>query len=160
MMDVAKAAAYIGADSEMVQWPDDDDGSAANEPVMSERDEVHSLVANWPPNAMAKRIVEEAARHIAQAEQIGALICERDQLRREVATIRALLSRMPDEDAQTNGVDPIQRSIDEVCNHILSDHTTDKQRGPLKRAIERAESGAVGSMPGKALRISSERTTQ
>jgi hypothetical protein len=67
MMDVAKAVAakYIGADSEMVQWSDDD-GSAANEPDLE----------------------FFAGKLTIMAEQIGALICRVGQLEREKEALR------------------------------------------------------------------------
>lgn len=58
---------YIGADSEMVQWSDDD-GSAANEPMQQ---------------VSESSIAGMSARITAQAEQIGALVCRIEQLERE-----------------------------------------------------------------------------
>lgn len=115
---------YVGADTgTAVDYTQVDDGSAAHEPVPE-----------------------------AWQAHIHGLTIRNEQLSYELRMLRALLSRMPDEDGEAAIADPIQRGIDEVCNHILSGDTTDKQRGPLKRAIERAESGAVGRMPGRALR--------
>lgn len=68
---------YTGADSEMVQWSDDD-GSAANEPEL--RSDTPTMTEQWRQEA-----VERLAN---QAEQIGALMCRNNQLERENAALR------------------------------------------------------------------------
>lgn len=52
------------------------------------------MLTVYPQWMLADQIVERDRRLAAQAEQIGELMCERDQLRREIAAVRELLSRV------------------------------------------------------------------
>lgn len=144
-------ATYLGADSETVRWPDDDDGSAAHEPVVyaPNLDQAVSEVWRQRVRELASENAEQHRRLNIQQEQIGRLICEREQLQREIEAVRALLSRI--EDAPT---DPVQCDIERTIDHLLNGRTTKDQRKGLNTATERAERVPAGddAAVGRALR--------
>lgn len=144
---------YSGADSEMVQWPDDDDGSAAHEPETQANPDPSEVirVLNASLAVTSMNSAEQRHRLANQQEQIGRLICERDQLQREIEAVRGLLSRLPEEDA---AADPVKADIDRTIDHLLQGRTTRDQRKGLSTATERAERVTAGSdaAVGRALR--------
>lgn len=148
-------------------WPQHDDGSASHEPdgvvrvydIYSNR---YRAVTQAEVDNGVEVCREQRARLTAQAEQIGRLICERDQLEREVASLQhqrdhwkriaqedGLLSRV--EDAPT---DPVQSDIDRTIDHLLNGRTTKDQRKGLNTATERAErvTPSADAAVGRALR--------
>lgn len=128
-----------------VQWSDDvDDGSAAHEPVVyaPNLDQAVSEVWRQRVRELASENAEQHRRLKIQQEQIGRLICERAQLHREIAAVRALLSRLPEEDAPA---DPVQSDVDRTIDHLLNGRTTKDQRKGLSTATERADRVTTGS---------------
>lgn len=153
-------------ETEIVEWSQVSDpttwdgGSAAHEPypgcplVPSLTDEL----LQRSNEVLFADMLEQKARLTAQAEQIGALICECDQLRREVAVVRELLSRLP-EDARTDpvqgtGMLDVKTDIDRTIDHIWHNRTTPEQRQKLRVFTERAERVPVGddAAVGRAIR--------
>lgn len=118
-----------------------DDGSAAHEPVPTEADliaELRELIAS-----QAKAIMQWATRNV--------------ELVQEVAMLRGLLSRMPDDDAPTEAVptpEGVQSDIDRTIDHLWRNRTTPAQRQKLRTSTERADRVKSGSdeAVGRALR--------
>jgi hypothetical protein len=137
-------------------WVADADGSAANEPVVEAIQPGASGVTqsgqrfvNTSDRAIEfgtqviGEAVEQRHRLNIQQQQIGRLICERDQLQREVVTLRELLSRLPDGTEDGDTPPPTDHSvhtdIERTIDHLLNGRTTKDQRRGLNSATERAD---------------------
>ena|ERR1700733_6987655 len=127
----------------MVNWSDDypvtDDGSAAHEPV------AYCICGAPAPCAVHTFPVVRSSDVTAAAEQIGRLICERDQLQREVKMVRELLSRLPDETESDKAavVSPVQQHVDAIVQDLVSGSVTTVQRGTLRDALNNAAIGSI-----------------
>jgi hypothetical protein len=92
--------------------------------------------ADHPDSAfVVGEAVEQRHRLNIQQQQIGRLMCERDQLWREIEVVRGLLSRVE----ETTTDDPVKADIDRTIDHLLNGRTTKDQRRGLNSATERAE---------------------
>jgi hypothetical protein len=140
--------AWEAWEGEVVKWSDDD-GSAANEPEPPSRS---NPLGDPEWHDLQERL---ASMHVIEtAKQISFLKTTIDQLQGEIAMVRELVSRLPEDDGSETPSTGVQADIDRVCDHLFKGHTDDKQRAKLTTSIDRAERVRPGSdaAVGRALR--------